>query len=107
MDNASLQAVHHTVAMVMGQEVPHDGCGEVTQAVGNDVRLEGLQEDSLSNRVFQQPVVQLVEHQVSAHGKHFYFCSVLNHTGMLYALTKSSEIQLYLIVQLLDLIQLD
>ncbi|TNN63969.1 hypothetical protein EYF80_025811 [Liparis tanakae] len=67
MDNASLQAVHHTVAMVMGQEVPHDGRGEVTETVGNDVRLQRLQKHALSHRVLHQLSIQLVEHQLTSH----------------------------------------
>lgn len=52
--------------MVMGQQVPHDGRGEVTEAVGNDVRLQGLQEDAFGHGVLQQPRVQLVEEQLAA-----------------------------------------
>lgn len=67
VDYASFQAVHHTIAMVMGQKVSHDRCGKVTKAVHNNVRLQGLEEDTLSNHVLHQPSIQLVEQQVAAH----------------------------------------
>lgn len=61
MDNAPLQAVQHPAALVMGQEVPHDVRGEVTDAVHNNVGLQWLQEDPLSHHILQQPSVQLVK----------------------------------------------
>lgn len=42
VDYASFQTVHHPISMVMSQKVPHDGCGEVTKPVRNNVRLQGL-----------------------------------------------------------------
>lgn len=61
MYNASLQAVHHAITMIMGQEIPHDGRCEVTKTVCYNVGLQWLQEDTLSHHVLHQPSVQLVE----------------------------------------------
>lgn len=51
MDYTPLQVVHHTITMVMSQQVPHQRCGEVTKTVRHNVRLQRLQENTLSNCV--------------------------------------------------------
>lgn len=64
--DAPLQAVHHAAVVVVGQQVPHDGRGQVTQAVGHNVGLQRLQEDALSHCVLHQARVQLLKQQVPA-----------------------------------------
>lgn len=67
VDDASLQALHHTAALVMHEKVFHDWCGKVTKAVCDYVGLQGLQEDAFSHHVLHQLRVQLVKQQVAAH----------------------------------------
>lgn len=87
MDDAPLQTVHHTIAVVMGQEVPHDGRGQVTEAVGDNVRLQRLQEGPLSNRVLHQPSIQLAEQQVAAIHTHTH-----THTDNLIFTSSSQQL---------------
>lgn len=67
MDDASLQALHHTAALVMHEKVFHERCGKVTKAVCDNVGLQGFQEDAFSHHVLHQLRVQLVKQQVTAH----------------------------------------
>lgn len=67
--DASFQAVHQAAAVVVGQQIPHNGCGQVTKAVGHNVGLQRLQEDALSHRVLHQARVELLKQQVPAGGE--------------------------------------